>query len=172
MKREVLDAVGGFEGLQNTLADDFAVAQRFREHGLRLAQTPLLHGISTEVSGPRHYLSLIQRWFIFPRESLMRHLGAREQAVLYLGGIVPALYPLYLLLRLARRPTAGKAAHALVYFAYSFAVFVHINRAYLRGRLPGAERGLCRLYRPAFRYRCSPRYCRQSESCGAGMLCR
>lgn len=133
---EVFEAVGGFEGLQNTLADDFAVAQRFREHGLRLAQTPLLHGISTEVSGPRHYLSLIQRWFIFPRESLMRHLGAREQAVLYLGGIVPALYPLYLLLSLARRPTAGKAAYTLLYFAYSFAVFVHINKAYLRGSAP------------------------------------
>ena len=66
----------------------------------------------------------------------MRHLGVREQAVLYLGGIVPALYPLYLLLRLMRRPSAGNAAYTLAYFAYSFAVVAHINRAYLRGAAP------------------------------------
>ena len=41
LRREVLDAVGGFAGLEGILADDFAVASRLREHGYRLAQTPL-----------------------------------------------------------------------------------------------------------------------------------
>jgi ceramide glucosyltransferase len=136
VRRDVLDMVGGFEGLEGTLADDFAVAQRFRDHGYRLAQTPLLHGISTYVTGPRHYLSLIQRWFIFPRESLMRHLGIRDQAVLYGMGMIPALFPLLLLLSLLRKPTRGKVAYTLTYFAYSYAVFAHINKAYLKEAAP------------------------------------
>ena len=59
LRRTTYHAIGGFAGLEHTLADDFAVAQRVREHGFRLAQTPLCHGISTTVAGPRHYLSLI-----------------------------------------------------------------------------------------------------------------
>lgn len=136
LRRDTLDAIGGFNGLQATLADDFAVAQRLREHGFRLAQTPLLHGISTYVTGPRHYLSLIQRWFIFPRESLMRHLSKRDQLILYGLGLVPALVPLVLLLSLARRPTPGKALYAATYFAYSYAAFAHINKAYLHEAAP------------------------------------
>jgi ceramide glucosyltransferase len=132
-RRDVLESVGGFEGLENMLADDFAVAQRFRRNGYRLAQTPLLHGINTRVTGPRHYLNLIQRWFIFPRESLMRHLKPREQAVLYGLGLVPSLFPLSLLAYLLARPSKGKACYSLLYFGYSYAVFAHINRSYLGG---------------------------------------
>jgi ceramide glucosyltransferase len=136
IKRSVLDEVGGFAGLENTLADDFAVAQRLRGHGYRLAQTPLRHAISTQVTGPRHYLSLIQRWFIFPRESLMRHLGLRDQAILYGLGLGPALFPLALVVALLLRPSRGKLAYALAYFGLSFGLFAHLNRAYLRGAVP------------------------------------
>ncbi|MEO8287540.1 MAG: glycosyltransferase [Chloroflexota bacterium] len=136
IRRDVLDKVGGFEGLQSTLADDFAVAQRFREHGYRLAQTPLLHGISTQVNDPRHYLSLIQRWFIFPRESLLRHLGWRDRAILYGLGMVPALFPLLLVSSLLRKPTVEKAAYALLYFGYSYRVFAQINHDHLRNAAP------------------------------------
>lgn len=136
IKRSVLSSVGSFDGLESTLADDFAIAQRFTENGLKLAQTPLLHGISTQVTGPRHYLSLIQRWFIFPRESLMRHLSVRDQFVLYGTGLLPALYPLLLVIYALRRPSAVKSAYALLYFAYSMAVFYRINKTQLRGAAP------------------------------------
>jgi ceramide glucosyltransferase len=136
VKRHTLDSVGGFRGSEATLADDFAVAQRFKQHGLKLAQTPLLHGISTRVTGPRHYLSLIQRWFIFPRESLMRHLGLRDRTILYVTGLLPALYPLLLVIWTLKSPSTGKSAYALAYFAYSFALFVQINNRYLRGAAP------------------------------------
>jgi ceramide glucosyltransferase len=136
VRRDVLERVGGFNGLERLLADDFAVAQRFRRNGYRLAQTPLLHGISTHVTGPRHYLSLIQRWFIFPRESLMRHLQPREQAVLYGFGLAPALFPLSLLTYFLSRPTRRKALFALLYFGYSYAAFAHINKTYLREAAP------------------------------------
>lgn len=136
MKRDTLESVGGFGGLESTLADDFAVAQRFKQYGLKLAQTPLLHGISTQVTGPRHYISLIQRWFIFPRESLMRHLDKRDQAILYGTGLLPALYPLLLLAWALRRPSRAKLAYSIAYLAYSFAIFAYINRAYLRDVAP------------------------------------
>lgn len=136
MKRDKLESLGGFGGLESTLADDFAVAQRFKQHNMKLAQTPLLHGISTQVTGSRHYLSLIQRWFIFPRESLMRHLNLRDQAILYGTGLLPALYPLLLLLWTLRKPSTAKSAYTLTYFTYSFAIFAHINKAYLRNAAP------------------------------------
>ena len=72
LRREVLENVGGFEAIERVFADDFAVAQLLRTNGYRLAQTPLLHAISTSINGPQHYMSLIQRWFVLPRESLLR----------------------------------------------------------------------------------------------------
>ncbi|MDQ2808336.1 MAG: glycosyltransferase [Chloroflexota bacterium] len=136
VKRAQLAAVGGFAGLEGTLADDFAVAQRFRAHGLRLAQTPLLHGISTQVTGPSHYLSLIQRWFIFPRESLLRYLSPRDKAIVYGWGLGPALFPLGLLLALALRPSRGKVVYTLAYFGASCGLFAHLNRTYLGNATP------------------------------------
>ena len=89
LRRSGLDQMGGFTGLEGILADDFAVAQRVRTHGLHLVQTPLRHAISTQVPSPRRYLSLMQRWFIFPRESLLRHLPWREQALVYALALDP-----------------------------------------------------------------------------------
>lgn len=150
IKRSTLDRIGGFDSLKETLADDFAVARLIKQHGLKLAQTPLLHGISTQVTGPSHYLSLIQRWFIFPRESLMRHLSLKEQATLYGVGMLPALYPLLLLLWALWKPSRGKVGTALLYFAFSFAQFVHINRAYLRGAVPADKIWLAPLIQAVF----------------------
>ncbi|MCW5851020.1 MAG: glycosyltransferase [Anaerolineae bacterium] len=136
MYRDILDRMGGFEGLEGTLADDFAVAQRVRAHGLRLAQTPLRHAISTYVTGPRHYLSLIQRWFIFPRESLMRHLAPRDQLVLYGLGLLPSLVPPLLVGALLLWPSWPLAVYTVVYLGYSYALFAHLNAAYLGHAAP------------------------------------
>ncbi|MBF6590431.1 MAG: glycosyltransferase [Ktedonobacterales bacterium] len=136
VRRETLEAVGGFAGLEATLADDFAVAQRFRTQGYRLAQTPLCHGISTQVEGPGHYLSLIQRWFIFPRESLLRHTSGRERVALYGLGMLPTLLPPLVAAYALARPSRRSVGFALAYFGYSFAIFAHFNRAYLRHASP------------------------------------
>lgn len=136
VRRDVLDSVGGFRGLEETLADDFAVAQRFREHGWRLAQTPLRHGIRTHVHDARHYLSLMQRWFVFPRESLLRYLKGRDRAVMYGMGVGASLAPLLLILLAAVFPSVPGAAAALLYLAYGTAVVVHLNRAFLNSATP------------------------------------
>lgn len=136
MRREVFDVVGGFAGLERIVADDWAMAQRFRNHGYRLAQTPLRHGISTHVSGPEQYMRLIQRWMIFPRESLMRHLERRERSILLALGLAPALAPLVLLSLIVARPSRHNVALTLGYWAYSAGSIAHLNRAYLQRSTP------------------------------------
>ena len=139
LRRSVLEEVGGFEAIRNIFADDFAVAQLLRSHGYRLAQTPLLHAISTQVKGARHYLSLIQRWFVLPRESLLRHLNGYERFLIFTLGLVPALFPLFLLLALVIKPTRQSLFYALAYLGLTFAGFQHLNSRYLRHATPPAR---------------------------------
>jgi ceramide glucosyltransferase len=138
LRRAVLEEMGGFSGLEPILADDFAVAQRVRSHGLHLVQTPLRHAISTQVPSLRRYLSLMQRWFIFPRESLLRHLLWREQALVYALALAPTLLPLLLLFGLCLWPSAQLAALLALYFATSYAAFLHLDHAYLGHPTPTA----------------------------------
>jgi ceramide glucosyltransferase len=136
LRRGTLAAIGGFDGLEPILADDFAIAQRVRGGGYRLVQTPLCHAISTHVAGPRRYLSLIQRWFIFPRESIMRHLPWREQALVYALALFPALAPLLLLVGLVIWPALPLFVLLLTYLGYHFVLSLTWNRRYFHGATP------------------------------------
>ncbi|MCU0495388.1 MAG: glycosyltransferase [Chloroflexaceae bacterium] len=150
MRREVYDDVGGFGELRHTLADDFAVAQHMRRQGYRLVQTPLCHPIRTTVHDGRHYRRLIQRWFIFPRESLMRQLRGRELELFYGVSALPAFVPWLLLLGalLLRRRRALLAL--LAYLAYDYAIVAQMNRAYLQGATPWRYSWLVPLLRLVF----------------------
>jgi ceramide glucosyltransferase len=111
-----------------------------RAGGYRLAQTGLRHAIATTVGGSGAYARLIQRWFIFPRESLMRHLAPRELALFYVVTLVPLAGPwLALLAALGREP--GRAL-GLAYLAYSYAIFAHLEAAYLGRPTPRRWRWL------------------------------
>jgi ceramide glucosyltransferase len=134
IRREVLEKIGGFDGLENILADDFAIARRMRDQGYRLVQTPLRHAISTWVAAPRTYFSLIQRWFIFPRESIMRHLSAREQLLFYSMALAPIFFPWIALLASVLHPALWPLT--LLYFIYSYLIFAHFNLAYLKQASP------------------------------------
>jgi ceramide glucosyltransferase len=136
LRRDVLDSIGGFSGLEPVLADDFAVAQRVRGHGLRLVQTPLRHAISTTVESPRRYLRLMQRWLVFPRESLLRHLPLREQALVYTLVLLPTLLPLLLLLGLLAWPSLPPALLLGAYTVESLLLFLHLDRRALGGATP------------------------------------
>jgi ceramide glucosyltransferase len=136
MRRDVLDAVGGFAGLEGILADDFAIGQRFREKGYKLAQTPVRHSLRTHVRDAAHYNGLIRRWFVFPRESLLRHLHGRDRAVLLALGIGSNLLPLTALAALALFPSwPGVLAVALM-LAHSGYVAARINWGFLGGATP------------------------------------
>jgi ceramide glucosyltransferase len=149
VRRDDLAAVGGFAGLEGMLADDFAVAQRFRAAGYRLVQTPLRHAISTRIAGPRHYLSLIRRWFIFPRESILRHVGRRDRLIVALLTIAPTGLPLLLLVATLIRPSRRAGAFAACCYAASFAVFAREDTTYLGGATPWRWRWLVPLVQTA-----------------------
>jgi ceramide glucosyltransferase len=140
LRREVLDSIGGFVGLEQIVADDFAVSQLVRAGGYHLVQTGLRHAISTTVGGPSAYARLIQRWFIFPRESLMRHLAPRDLALFYGMTVAPLAGP-WLALLGALGPGPARAL-GLAYLAYSYAIFVHLEAAYLGRPTPRRWRWL------------------------------
>lgn len=129
MRRDALESIGGFGGLEHIVADDFAVAQRVRVGGYRLAQTGLRHAISTTVGGPGAYARIIQRWLIFPRESLLRHLAPRDLALFYGVTLVPLAGPWLALIGVLGRGPSRMLG--LAYLAYSYAIFAHLEAAYL-----------------------------------------
>jgi ceramide glucosyltransferase len=112
------------------------VAQRVRSHGLHLVQTPLRHAIRTQVPSLRRYVRLMQRWFVFPRESLLRHLPRREQALVYALAVIPTLLPLLIVLGLLAWPSPLNAMLVAAYFLYSCLAFLHIDRTYLHAATP------------------------------------
>jgi ceramide glucosyltransferase len=136
MKLETLRTVGGFAGLEKTPDEGFALAQRIREHGLRLMQTPLRHGISAQVNTPHSYLQRIQRWLTFPRQSMNHHLNRREQWILYGLALFPTFLPLFLILALLIRPSRTKAIFTALYFGYDMSIFTHFNYLYLHNSSP------------------------------------
>jgi ceramide glucosyltransferase len=136
LRSEVLDRVGGFDVIKYAFVDDFAVAQLCRTHGYRLVQTPLCHGVSTKVRDGRHYVNLIQRWFVFPRESILRHIPWYKQFLFYAYLTIPMLFPFFLLLSLVIRPSRAKLYYTLLYFGCNLAIIHHLNEKYLRQATP------------------------------------
>jgi ceramide glucosyltransferase len=139
MRREVLDSIGGFQAITHMFSDDFAIAHLFRIHGYKLAQTPLCHGISTRVQDARHYVSLLQRWFVFPRESILRHVSLRERIIFYAFTVMPTFFPFLLLLSFFLRPSWSKLCATLLYFGGNLALIHHLNKAYLQGATPARK---------------------------------
>lgn len=136
MERSTYDAIGGFRGLEAWATDDFAVAQHVRAHGLRLAQTPLRHPIRTYVDGPRHYLRLLQRWFVFPRETLYRGLEWRELLVVYFLAFAPAVGPLVFLAGAIVAPSPALWVVFALYALHDLLLFSHMNASYLARATP------------------------------------
>ncbi|MBV9711384.1 MAG: glycosyltransferase, partial [Ktedonobacteraceae bacterium] len=136
LRSEVLDAIGGFEAIKYMLADDFAIAHLCRTHGYRLAQTPLCHAISTQVRDGRHYRSLLQRWFVVPRESILYHISRRERFIFYAMAVLPTLFPFFLLLSLLLLPSRSKLCAILLYAGCNLAIIDQLNKKYLRRATP------------------------------------
>lgn len=136
IKREILDRVNGFSGLETAIVDDFAIAQRFRSHGYQLAQTPVCHGISTQIENAAHYFSLLTRWFVFPQESIMKSVTVRELAVFYTMAFIPTLAPLLVMLYLFFFPSIYSITYGAIYFTIVFYVLIQFNVKYLNQATP------------------------------------
>jgi len=140
LRGEVLDEIGGFDVIKHIVADDFAIAHLCRTHGYKLAQTPVCHGISTQVRNAKHYTSLLQRWFVVPRESILRYVPWFDQVILYTVGVLPAIFPLFLVLSLLFRPSWLKCIYTLLYFGCSISIIEYLNKNYLRSATPAHKK--------------------------------
>ncbi len=141
IRREVFERVGGFAGLERIVADDFAVAQRMRVAGYRLVQTPVRHAISTQISGPGQYWRLMQRWLIFPRESLMRRLGPLDTLRFYGFSVLPLFAPWVAADAVLRGHPAARGC-GLAYLGLSWLGPLWLSRRYLDNAIPLRWAGL------------------------------
>jgi ceramide glucosyltransferase len=136
MKREVLERIGGFSGLEGEIADDFAIAHHIRSHGYKLAQTSVCHGISTQIRDAKHYFNLLNRWFIFPQVSILKSVAVWELVVFYCTALIPTMVPLLVVIYLAIFPSVYTTIYGAVYFAINAYILTQFNRKYLNGATP------------------------------------
>jgi ceramide glucosyltransferase len=136
MKREVLDRIDGFSGLEGAIADDFAIAHHIRSHGYKLAQTPVCHGISTQIYDAKHYFNILNRWFIFPQVSILKSVSVVELVVFYCSALIPTMVPLLIVIYLAIFPSTHTAIYGAIYFAINAYILTEFNRKHLNGATP------------------------------------
>jgi ceramide glucosyltransferase len=96
-RRSVLESLGGFAAIGDRLCDDYELAKLYRSAGHRIAQSTIVHPLSTTVPDFGAYLRLMRRWMIFAGQLF------REELPVAVAGLVvlPALLPLTLLLSAA-----------------------------------------------------------------------
>jgi ceramide glucosyltransferase len=136
MKREVLDRIDGFSGLEGAIADDFAIAKHIRSHGYKLAQTPVCHGISTQIQDASHYFSLLNRWFLFPQVSILKSVAIWELVVFYYMALIPAMVPLIVVVYILLFPSIYATIYGAIYFAVNAYILTQFNLKYLRSATP------------------------------------
>lgn len=86
MRTDTLGTLGGFTAIQDRLCDDYAVARLLLDNGRRIHQGVIPQYLQTSVSGIRHYLQIMHRWFVFA-DILVRdqRLNVRLLLLLMLG---------------------------------------------------------------------------------------
>lgn len=99
--RVLLLRSGGFSGLENNIADDHILAERIRNAGLRVIQSPMIYDVVNHLPAMRDYAAQMKRWFVFPRQALIPLMTPKQQAItllLSLGNMIPGLMALIALI--------------------------------------------------------------------------
>jgi ceramide glucosyltransferase len=86
-----LASLGGFAPLLGHVADDLAVAERVRDSGGTIRQTPFPQFVATSVKDWPHYWRLMHRWFVFATLLLRQQTAAYAALIGVLHGIPPVL---------------------------------------------------------------------------------
>ncbi len=130
LRRRVLDQMGGFRPRTHP-------RRRFRRRPTRAQPRPPprpnpppprhQHPGAVAAPLPEPHAALV----CLPAESLLRHLPWREQTLVYTLALAPTLLPPLLLLGALLWPSALLATLLALYFAVSYAAFLHLDHAYL-----------------------------------------
>jgi ceramide glucosyltransferase len=138
LRRELMEAAGGYRGRERTIDDDHEIARRARALGLQNVQTPLIYCVDNELATWRAFRVQMKRWFIIPRQTMLPSLTRRERWVLFAGGmgnLIPGLVALLALLSW-QMPALAALLTCLVAFC---AVYFGLEHAYLPKRTPPAR---------------------------------
>ncbi len=130
--------VGGLDGLEQHIDDDFEMARRLRVRGLRSVQTPLVYDIDNELLSSAAYEAQLKRWFVMPRQAMMPSLSPWQCVVATLtsGALpLPSIVALLALLTL-RRSAFISLGTSLSIFGIVYAIG---EARYLKGRTPLAR---------------------------------
>jgi len=134
--RAIFEEVGGLDGLEAQIDDDFELARRLHAHGYHAIQTPVVYDIANHLPSARAYHRQLHRWFVLPAQSMFPSLTTWQRCASFLVSgptlLVPGMLAL-LALATRRRSTAGALAASLSIFGAAYAV---TERRYLRGRMP------------------------------------
>jgi ceramide glucosyltransferase len=137
-RREIFLDVGGLDGLEQHIDDDFELARRLRARGLRSVQTPLVYDIDNELLSPAAYTAQLKRWFVLPRQAMMPSLSAWQRLVAFLTSSALPLPGIVALLALLTRRRAAflSLGASLGIFGLVYGV---CEARYLKGRTPLAR---------------------------------
>lgn len=92
--RDTLSAVGGFDNLENNIADDHILAEKIRSANLRVVQTAMIYDVENHFTTFAQYAAQMKRWFVFPRQALMPLMSPAEQAItlgLSVANFIPSI---------------------------------------------------------------------------------
>lgn len=135
LRSETFKEMGGFDGLEQHIDDEFEMARRVQAHKLRAVQTPLIYDIDNALDSPESYAKQFKRWFVTPRQSMMPFLTLREKLVLGIFSFTLPLPSIIALLTLFTRRRSG--CWALVGSLMVFgAVYVSCEQLYLKRKTP------------------------------------
>lgn len=134
--KQQLQDFGGFTSIKHQLCDDFAIANLFLNNGKKLRQTPLLHGISTQVNDCVHYHKLISRWMIFMKETLAKDLKLPTRILFFLVIMLPSFVGPALLIYSCIQPGMTSASLLIGYVVYCYSIFLHLSRRFLNSSTP------------------------------------
>lgn len=134
-RREVFQQMGGFDGLEQHIDDEYEIAKRVRTHGLRAMQTPLIYDIDNALATRQAYTRQFKRWFVMPRQAMIPSLTASQRMIAGLSSLtlpIPSMLALLSLLT-RRRSTIVSLSTTLTLFGIAYAL---CEKRYLLRRTP------------------------------------
>lgn len=134
--RRPLQQVGGFDGLEDYLDDDYVLAQRVRAAGMRAEQVPVVCDVYDGIPSLRRYAAQLKRWMMLPRQAMEPFLTTGQRAAAFFSTSATILFPsVVALLAVATRRRAAASALAIALGAFAGATAA-CNARYLRGHVP------------------------------------
>jgi cellulose synthase/poly-beta-1,6-N-acetylglucosamine synthase-like glycosyltransferase len=134
-RKQIFRDVGGFDGLEQYIDDEYTIAQRLRVHHLHAVQTPLIYDIDNSLNSYRAYMKQFKRWFVMPRQAMLPTLTPKEKLLASIGSVgLPLPGVIALLALLTRRRSAFYALGAiLTLFGTTYAL---TEQCYLQRHMP------------------------------------